>query len=128
MPFTLRVEAEARIAIMACAGELGLADAKQGALLLWESQESGTVPVVGDLRSARLSFSAVDIREIARFIHERQPEKPLPRLAVVATRDLEFGLARMFETWREDRSTDVRVFRDYDEAVRWAGSPDTSAA
>lgn len=127
MPFTLRIDADSGIAIMACAGELGLADAKQGALLLWESQESETVPVVCDLRSARLSFSAVDIREIARFIHERQPEKPLPRLAVVAPRDLEFGLARMFETWREDRATDVRIFRDYEEAVRWAASPGTNA-
>jgi hypothetical protein len=35
-------------------------------------------------------------------------------------RDLDFGLARMFEAFREHPATTVRVFRGFDEALSWA--------
>jgi hypothetical protein len=43
-------------------------------------------------------------------------------VAFVTGRDPDFGLARMYEMLSEQPSTEVRVFRDYDEAVAWARS------
>jgi hypothetical protein len=37
--------------------------------------------------------------------------------ALVVATDVGFGLARMFGALREDVSTEVRVFQDYEEAV-----------
>ena len=44
------------------------------------------------------------------------------KLAIIATADLHFGLARMYETYRETARQGtklVRVFRDRNEALQW---------
>ena len=49
---------------------------------------------------------------------------PLSRFAIVAPRDFEFGLGRMYEAHREQdsRSTKrVGVFRTREEALAWLG-------
>lgn len=43
---------------------------------------------------------------------------PTSRRAVVVPSDLGFGMARMYEMLRTKGGA-PRVFRDYDEAVRW---------
>jgi len=45
--------------------------------------------------------------------------EPGARRAFVMNSDLKFGLARIFELLANQRSRGVRIFRDYDEAVRW---------
>ena len=44
---------------------------------------------------------------------------PGTRRALVASETVQFGLARMFGSFAELNGQEVRVFRDYDEAVRW---------
>jgi hypothetical protein len=44
------------------------------------------------------------------------------KLAIIATNDLHFGLARMYETYRgmqPDNSRLLGIFRSRDEALRW---------
>lgn len=45
------------------------------------------------------------------------------KLAMVAPKDVAYGLARMYEMARNAADT-VRVFRDRDAALRWLGQPD----
>ena len=120
MPFSLRAEPETGIVIAICSGDLGLSDAKKGAAAYWENPEWGGRPIVWDFRSARLDVTASEVREFAEFILERQPATPPSKVALVTARDADFGLGRMFETLREHSATQVRVFKDYDEAVSWA--------
>jgi len=40
----------------------------------------------------------------------------------VVSTEFDFGMARMFEAFREDFATEVRVFRSYEDAVAWAAS------
>ena len=50
-------------------------------------------------------------------------------LAIIATSDLHYGLARMYETYRSmqpNNSRKVAIFRTRDEAIRWL-SGDSSA-
>jgi hypothetical protein len=48
-----------------------------------------------------------------------------PRLAILATSDFVYGLARMFQIYREMKGKEgIRVFRDRDEAVGWVLSKD----
>jgi len=128
MPFSLRLEPETGIVIATCSGDLGLNDAKGGAAAYWENPECSGRPVVWDFRSAHLNVVASEVREIARFILERQPPTPPSKVAFVTASDADFGLGRMFEMVREHPSTQVRIFRDYDEAVSWARTRGTGAA
>jgi hypothetical protein len=116
----MRFEPETGLVIATCSGALGSNDAREGAAAVWERPEWSGKPVVWDFRSAQLEVRAPEVREIARFILERQPAIPPSRVAFVTARDVDFGLARMFQVFRQSPSTRVRVFRDYEEAVSWA--------
>jgi len=71
-----------------------------------------------DLTAADLARITSDgVRRIAAHDPDRNANV---RTAIVAPRDLEFGIARMFEVLREHRSQ-IAVFRDMDEARRWLG-------
>ena len=76
--------------------------------------------VVWDFREAQFDISSSDTQKIAKFILESQPEPPPLKIAFVTGRDVDFGMARIFEVRRQDKRTDFRVFRDYEEAINWA--------
>jgi hypothetical protein len=120
MAISISIEADTGMAIATCSGVLQRRDAQEGAAALWKAPGwLGTV-AVWDFRDARFEMESPQIREIARFVVGNQPDPPPARVAFVAPRDVDFGLARMFEVFREDPRTEFRVFRDYYEALDWA--------
>jgi hypothetical protein len=46
---------------------------------------------------------------------------PGARRAMVASRDLTFGLARMYEALRADAPESIKTFRTMEDALRWLG-------
>lgn len=76
-----------------------------------------------DLSECRLeNVSSETVKQFAGFIAGKRSEgNAPPRSAVVVTRDLEFGLVRMYET-HLDADRDFRLFRDIDEAMAWLSS------
>jgi hypothetical protein len=71
-----------------------------------------------------IEFGPEDVREFA----QRSIYSSRSRRAIVVKDDLQFGLARMFEIYRElNGETGIRVFRTFDEAVDWivAGKADS---
>jgi hypothetical protein len=66
-----------------------------------------------EVRELRLSTEA--LRGMARF----RLFGPGSRRAVVAPRDLHYGLARMYEMLRGDAPEQLQVFRTREEAERW---------
>jgi len=119
VPFSMQLDPELGIIMGVGTGDLTIADARAGAAAVWAKTEWRGLPVLWDFRSARFDVRSDDVREIGKFILEHQPAPP-PRVAFVTGRDVDFGLARMFEVHREHPATEVRVFRDYDEAILWA--------
>jgi len=119
MPFSIRLEPETGILIATCAGSLDLGDAEQGVRAVWENPEWSGKPILWDFREARLDFTTPDVRQLAQWVLEGQPSTPPARVAFVTARDVDFGLVRMFEVFREHPATEVRVFRDYGDAVFW---------
>jgi hypothetical protein len=93
---------------------------------LWKHADWDGRAVVWDFRSAHFDVNTSDIRELAVFVLEHQPVAPPSRVAFVTARDVDFGMTRMFEVFREDPATEFRVFRDYHEAVAWARAPEPS--
>ncbi len=81
---------------------------------------------------ATFKLELVDGREVNRHASTRQGLELLSSMvkqaedeirgrhvAMVATDDLTFGMFRMWELRREDLDYEVRVFRDFDEALDW---------
>jgi hypothetical protein len=64
----------------------------------------------------KLKLSSEDVRRVA----ESNTLSTNSRLAIVATSSLVYGMARMFQIFREMKGEEkTRVFRDRDEALAW---------
>ena len=128
MPFS--VQLEDGVVVGTCSGALMVEDAKAGATAVWNNPDWRGKPIVWDLRSAQLDVDAEGVRAIARFILTSQPSPPPPRVAFVTAREVDFGMARMLEAYRENRATEVHVFRDYEAASCWVRlrEPDASSS
>lgn len=64
------------------------------------------------------------VAQLASFSAAMDPRAPVSRFAIVASRDFEFGLGRLYEARREmdSRGTKrVSVFRSRAEALAWLG-------
>ena len=91
-----------------------------------QTEPSGHVLL--DLTSARLTgLSVVDVRALARRIDEvRRRQHASGRFALVCTRDVEFGIARMLVAYADcdERADSMQVFRDSHSALRWLSNAD----
>lgn len=119
---SIKIDPKTGLAIATCTGILNLDDAKQGAIALWKTVGWPGELVVWDFREATFDISSEDVQYIAQFIFSHQPEKPPSKVAFVTSRDADFGMARVFEVYRQDLRTMFRVFRNFDEALAWAKS------
>ena len=78
-----------------------------------------------DLRKGELAFSASEIESLARFVSDHWKATDKTRAALVVSRDVDFGVARMYEAAASNiASSKVMVFRDVDQAQRWLASGD----
>jgi hypothetical protein len=118
MRVEVKVDAQARIAILEVIGELGdqdllaLADRLEKAPRV-ESDFSFLI----DLRQA--DGRTVTSAGVSALAGRSLVVSRASRRAVVVPSELGFGMARMYELLSEQRGGGPRVFRDYDEALRW---------
>lgn len=112
------IDSAARIAILRVRGTLEDRD------LLGLAEELEKPPEVPadyslliDLREA--SGRSVSSAGVRALVERRLVLSPASRRAVVVPSDLGFGMARMYESLRQEQGGGTRPFRDYDEARRW---------
>ena len=72
-----------------------------------------------ELRAIQQSASPEDIRQIANFILGRSKDVQGGRAALVVTKDVNFGMARMMELLTESSPLSIGVFRELTEAYEW---------
>ena len=120
MTVSIQVESKTGLAVCTCSGILGIDEAMNGAKSLWQTQDWPGKAAVWDFREAQFNMDSSGIEEAAQFILHHQPAIPPSKMAFVVRSDLEYGLSRMFEAYRQDQRTDFRVFRDFEEALTWA--------
>jgi hypothetical protein len=65
--------------------------------------------------------SATEIRGAAGLVERSQELWAGSRVAVVVSRDLDFGLTRMFSAFAEEISVEYHAFRDEASALAWLG-------
>ena len=80
-----------------------------------------------DLRNSDSSGrTPATLREFAGIVQRHyagQTERP--KAAVIAPRDLSYGLARVYEAYSDISTMELVVFRALDAALEWLGVPDT---
>lgn len=117
---SIKIESESGLAIATCHGVLRLKDAQKSVSALWKTPGWLGKSSIWDFREAQFDISSSDIREVAQFVIQNQPDPPPLKVAFVTKRDVDFGLARIFEVFREDSRTVFRVFKNYKKALDWA--------
>lgn len=82
-------------------------------------------PRLWDLREADLSqLTRAELRIVARRVRALDLSLPESRAGVVVSRDVDFGVVRMFElTEAESLPGVVRAFRDFTRAQAWLSGP-----
>jgi hypothetical protein len=85
-------------------------------------EEKLTKDVLWDLREGTWkNISDVHIRSIIAFIEkcEKVEVRKGGRTAAVVPADIDYGIARTFQSYCEALPFEVGVFRSMDEAIRW---------
>lgn len=116
------IEYDAGIFVCATSGdaEVGVIEDLLDAMLAHEHWQPG-VPFVHDLSNLNTGTLTVeDIMRIAGLGSERKALFGAGKIAIVARRDLEFGLARMLSVYIADElDSEFEVFRSRSEALAW---------
>lgn len=84
--------------------------------------EEATPNLLWDFSEASLSsISSLFVRQIASKMREILSVREKGKIAVVAPKDLEYGMARMFQMLSDERRFpfNVKVFRYVGEACQW---------
>ncbi len=68
---------------------------------------------------------AGELRELVSFLHKNKDKRGSGyKVSIVVSRDLDYGLARMFETYAENLPFTIRIFRKRPPAESWLKQPD----
>ena len=121
MPMTTRFDLEAGVRFHTVTGELTIE------IILAELSETYAHPdfragqhAVWDLTDANGSVSRKEIRSLAAAVRDAFPGAEQVRVAVIVSRDVHYGISRMYEQILDDDAPiRIGVFRDEDEALGW---------
>ncbi len=129
MPIITTIDSEKGIRIHTVTGEVTADDFRTALTKVHTSPDSqSTMNGLWDLRAATGDFSTVDIDRMADFVGSQWGNIGPHKIALVVSRDVDFGLARMYEQLLEMQSTiELMVFRDSEEATRWLIEDDGQA-
>ncbi len=93
---------------------------------LWlEQVRTGILRALWDFREMVAGgVTTGQLREISNRHLRDRPEIPESRAAIVVSRDLEFGMARMVEAFISTGPVDMQIFRSMSEASEWLAEED----
>jgi hypothetical protein len=125
MAITYEIDEDAGIATVTASGSIGQAEDLEcfRALLADRAYRPG----MGLLLDYRERESVATTEQVKQFVAAGEKLREAfgdPRIAVVVSGDVAFGMARMYSALAEESSVPTSVFRDLEEAMRWlAGEP-----
>ena len=127
MTIKTSIDPKAGVATHRVTGEIDMEQIRQAwDKLLAHPDFDPAIDVLWDLSAcSRATLNSRDIERIrdetAAVLERRQPGY---KVALVAPKDLYFGLCRMFEAYADDLPIKVHVFRKLDDAWRWLTGED----
>ena len=126
MPITYQIDHERRLVDAKADGLISDGDVFAYQREVWSRTDVvGYAEIVDMIAVERIDLPSIDrIRELAELAARMNADKPVAKLAIVASRDFAFGLGRMYETYRElqaGSTKPVGVFRTRREALDFLG-------
>jgi len=118
MPFFYKIDKERKLVMSTAAGELTKADIQLLQDQLREDPDfDPNFSQLSDLTNATgMNITGADMQDLA----VTTAFSPNARRAVIASNDLAFGLAKIFEQVRETKGDlGIRVFRKLEDALDW---------
>ncbi|HEX7927607.1 MAG TPA: hypothetical protein VF678_08450 [bacterium] len=122
MPITYEIDAALRLIKSRFSGDVSITDLRGFVIGVHSDPAFGTdLQSLVHLENVQARFNAADLMEYQDW-RKRRP--PIGRMAIVATTDHEFGIARQFElATNAAGGTELRVFRQPEKAREWLGMP-----
>lgn len=126
MPISYRIDSRRKTIFLTAKGVLKDGDAeKHLAILLEDSKYSPHFSVVGDARGIKsLKVSTSGIQSFADFTRKNRDRFEGRKLALVATSDAIYGMAKLYQLRRDDSKYTLGVFRDPEQALEWISETD----
>jgi len=128
MPAENRIDRENHLVRVRLVGRITPEDLEQG--FEARAREPGYEPgmdLLLDCTDATIEFGRTGVQRILRYFASRRAERGSGfRVALVGNSDLNFGMARMYETLsglEAGYPEEARAFRDAEEARRWLLEP-----
>lgn len=122
---TCRVDPQLDLAVFAIEGEMTSEDLVDAVRRFYA--QGPTRLILWDMtRGTGRGISTEDYARLARTLKRPAARRPDGRTALVTVHEVDFGLARMFESLALEAGVQVayRTFRTVAEARRWLGLPD----
>jgi len=124
MPVEYRIDPARKLVVATPRGTLTAPDLFGYQKEVWTRPELQTYSELVDMRDVGkiLYESPERVREVAAYSATMDPPQGGTKLAIVAAGDETFGLARMYQSYREANprsSRRVRAFRTMPEALAW---------
>ena len=114
------VDHERKLTVVTCSGKITANELSDAIEKFYQGDP--TPNTLWGLEQADLSgLRADDVMKIAILTKKLRPEGFPGKTAIVTSRDLGFGMGRMFETYAEleKHPVDLQVFRSLEEAYAW---------
>jgi hypothetical protein len=126
MPITHKIDHEQRLVSATPHGVLTDREIFAYQMEVWSGSEVlGYSELIDMSAVVEIEFvSANRVFELAKLSESMDPPAAPSKLAIVATADVHFGLARMYEAYRgsgKEGTKTPRVFRNRAEALQWLG-------
>lgn len=116
----IKIDREKSIAVITVQGTPKVSDIRHTIeALLDHPDHLDGMDEIWDFREASLTFSANELEDLALFVNQHL-DKLARHTALVVSKDLEYGIARMWSAYAEAKAPQVRhIFRDMEEALDW---------
>jgi hypothetical protein len=123
MPITTRLDPENGLRVHLVTGRLTYAEVRDALEELYARPDfDPAMNALWDLQGAvTTGISSDDVRQVAQLVAGSRPSGS-SRVALVVSRDADFGMVRMYEAQLDRPSQDNhRAFRNIEEAMTWLG-------
>lgn len=81
--------------------------------------------VIWDIRDADASkFDSQDVIRLARYFETQLKNRTKFKVAIIVSRDLEYGLSRMYQVAAADLPAEIGIFINLEDAKKWVTGSD----
>jgi hypothetical protein len=121
MPLSYQIDEERNLVLTTGSGILTDDDIIQhNASLLSDPGFEPGMRELSDIRGIdRLEVTTEGVDRMVQHDERHAPEVKAHRLAIVASQDIVYGMARMYQSLTEQTVANVRIFGDIEEARAW---------